>query len=182
MRNTRSFVSRGVLVLNGVLACVIVLAIARTAAAVPTGSMGLLTFDAQGNHLANYDLRVEHFAGNWVIEPIDVTTDIGGLTWVSVPEGTYAIYAIGQSGEPFPEPAAIVFVPGGAMDLLVPMIVPPPCPGDFNDDRAIDATDLVAMILDWGPCLQCATDANDDGQVNVTDLVTLITSWGDCPE
>ncbi|MHC4909794.1 MAG: DUF6851 domain-containing protein [Planctomycetota bacterium] len=54
------------------------------------------------------------------------------------------------------------------------------CPADQNGDRMIDVQDLVAIILDWGPCENCPTDTNDDGAVDVQDLINTITAWGQC--
>jgi glucose/arabinose dehydrogenase len=57
-----------------------------------------------------------------------------------------------------------------------------PRPGDTNADGALDVTDLVAVVLGFGPCAAppqaCAADVNGDGQVDVQDLVAVILNWG----
>jgi hypothetical protein len=63
-----------------------------------------------------------------------------------------------------------------------------PCPGDTNNSGAVDVDDLIAVILAWGPCANCAACPADvapqptpDCVVNVDDLVEVILNWGDCP-
>ena len=150
--------------------------------AIPTGSIGLRTFDVQGNLIGLIDLRVERSAGPYLIDPIDVMTDEFALVWIGVPAQTYAIYAIGNTGEPFPgSPLAVVTVPAGAHDLIVNLIVPTPCPTDVDDDRTTGIADLLALLGQWGPCLGCAADTNDDNVVDITDFLTLLAGWGHCP-
>jgi hypothetical protein len=59
------------------------------------------------------------------------------------------------------------------------------CIGDTNNSGAVDADDLVAVILGWGPCgkppAPCPGDVNSSGEVNVDDLVAVILNWGPCP-
>ena len=59
-----------------------------------------------------------------------------------------------------------------------------PCTADLNDDGAVTAADLVAVILAWGPCqpapLSCPADLNGDSTVDVQDLVVLILAFGPC--
>jgi hypothetical protein len=53
--------------------------------------------------------------------------------------------------------------------------------GDVNCDGVVNVEDLVAVILDWGPCPggnDCPADQNGDGVVDVEDLVTVILGWG----
>jgi hypothetical protein len=45
----------------------------------------------------------------------------------------------------------------------------------------VDVDDLIAVILQWGPCRGCPEDINDDGQVDVDDLIGVILAWGPCP-
>jgi hypothetical protein len=50
--------------------------------------------------------------------------------------------------------------------------------GDVNGDGVIDVSDLVEVVLNWGPCPGgCAADVNGDGVVNVADLVIVVLNW-----
>jgi hypothetical protein len=51
-------------------------------------------------------------------------------------------------------------------------------PPDVNGDGVVDVTDLVAVILAWGPCSECPEDVDGDGDVDVQDLVAVILTWG----
>ena len=54
--------------------------------------------------------------------------------------------------------------------------------GDVDGDGDVDADDLVAVILAWGPCpappATCAADVNDSGAVDADDVVAVILNWG----
>lgn len=52
-----------------------------------------------------------------------------------------------------------------------------PAPGDLDASGAVDVSDLVALILDWG-LVHSSADLDGDGVVSVGDLVTLILNWG----
>jgi hypothetical protein len=58
----------------------------------------------------------------------------------------------------------------------------PVCPeGDVNRDGVVDVDDLIAVILAWGPCANCATcpaDMNHNCQVDADDLIAVILNWG----
>jgi hypothetical protein len=61
-----------------------------------------------------------------------------------------------------------------------------PCAADVNSSGAVDADDLLAVILGWGPCSQpcppaCAADVNHTCLIDVDDLVAVILAWGPCP-
>jgi hypothetical protein len=54
-------------------------------------------------------------------------------------------------------------------------------PGDVNGDGEVDVDDLVAVILGWGTCADCAAcdaDVNSDCTVDVDDLIVVILNWG----
>jgi hypothetical protein len=53
----------------------------------------------------------------------------------------------------------------------------------------VDVTDLVAVILGWGPCppppALCSADIAPlpvNGAVDVDDLIEVILHWGACPD
>jgi len=56
-----------------------------------------------------------------------------------------------------------------------------PCPTDINRDLDTNVSDILAIINDWGSCLDCDSDINGDEFVNVTDLLAVINNWGPCP-
>ena len=56
-------------------------------------------------------------------------------------------------------------------------------PGDATGDGTVDADDLTAVILSWGPCAgSCPADVapfpKGDGVVNADDLNAVILNWG----
>jgi hypothetical protein len=62
------------------------------------------------------------------------------------------------------------------------------CPADIVPiplgDGAVNADDLVSVILNWGPCNGCRQDfvpAGGNNQVDADDLVAVILGWGACP-
>jgi hypothetical protein len=59
------------------------------------------------------------------------------------------------------------------------------CLPDVNQSGAVDADDLTAVILAWGPCpappATCDADVDDSGEVDADDLVAVILAWGPCP-
>jgi hypothetical protein len=58
------------------------------------------------------------------------------------------------------------------------------CPADTDGSNVVDVDDLVAVILGWGACTDCAGCAADvdlNGVINVDDLVAVILGWGACP-
>jgi spore coat protein A len=67
--------------------------------------------------------------------------------------------------------------------------VRPACPADIapagNVNNAVDADDLVAVILAWGACPPpcppgCFADIDRNCDVNADDLVAVILQWGAC--
>jgi hypothetical protein len=63
----------------------------------------------------------------------------------------------------------------------------PACEGDANNSGAVDVDDLIAVILAWGTCANCANCPADvapfpvgNCMVNVDDLIAVILNWGAC--
>ena len=56
------------------------------------------------------------------------------------------------------------------------------CPWDLDGDGTVAVTDLVAVIVAWGPCGEeaCPADFDCSGAVDVADLVEVIINWGPC--
>jgi predicted outer membrane repeat protein len=91
-----------------------------------------------------------------------------------------------DTGVPPPPPApphAIVDM--GAMEYRRPADIAPTI-----GDGHVDVDDLIAVILDWGPCDDeggasrpaipppCPADIDDDGEVGVADLIAVVLGWG----
>jgi choice-of-anchor B domain-containing protein len=74
-------------------------------------------------------------------------------------------------------------VEAGVDDLRIEYVEckPTTIPGDVNGDGSVDADDLVAVILAWGPCpappAACPADIDENGQVDADDLVLVVLNW-----
>lgn len=69
-------------------------------------------------------------------------------------------------------PNDIVVVPGT-----------PPCVADIFPNGFVDAADLSALLVSWGPCSgSCVADLDRDGEVDASDLAQLLVSWGPCAD
>ena len=42
-------------------------------------------------------------------------------------------------------------------------------------------SDLLALLVAWGPCVSCQEDLDGDDVVGASDLLILLASWGPCP-
>jgi hypothetical protein len=62
-----------------------------------------------------------------------------------------------------------------------PACVESPCPADFDGNGLVDGADLVYVLGNWGPCVDCLEDINGDDTVNGADLVYVLATWGACP-
>jgi hypothetical protein len=56
----------------------------------------------------------------------------------------------------------------------------PTCTADVTGDGIVDVSDLVDVVLSWGPCPGCDADITGDEVVDVSDLVGVILAWGSC--
>ncbi|MEE9131262.1 MAG: hypothetical protein V3T84_14675, partial [Phycisphaerales bacterium] len=57
----------------------------------------------------------------------------------------------------------------------------PPCPWDLDDSGTVGASDLLSLLVSWGPCKGCPADFDGDGTVGASDLLALLVNWGPCP-
>ena len=56
------------------------------------------------------------------------------------------------------------------------------CPADLTRDGLVDITDVLVVLVEWGPCpAGCLGDVDADGMVGVTDLLQVLGAWGPCP-
>ena len=54
-------------------------------------------------------------------------------------------------------------------------------PGDLDGDGHAGASDLLILLVSWGPCADCdACNADLDGNctVGAIDLLILLSNWG----
>ena len=60
-----------------------------------------------------------------------------------------------------------------------------PCYADVDGSGTVDVNDLLAVIGNWGGCIDCTDeipgDVNYDDSVDVTDLLMIVGAWGSCP-
>ncbi|MEE9130461.1 MAG: hypothetical protein V3T84_10620 [Phycisphaerales bacterium] len=57
----------------------------------------------------------------------------------------------------------------------------PACPWDLDDNGNVGASDLLSLLVSWGPCKGCPADFDGNGVVGATDLLALLVNWGPCP-
>jgi T5SS/PEP-CTERM-associated repeat protein len=72
-------------------------------------------------------------------------------------------------------PSSVVIQPNESEPL------PPQIPGDLNGDGVVNVSDLLILLGNWGPCVdcdKCVGDLNDDCIINVSDLLELLANWG----
>jgi len=55
---------------------------------------------------------------------------------------------------------------------------PAPCPGDLNNDRVVDISDLSIVLAHFGTAGISFGDANGDGQCNLQDLSIVLSRFG----
>ena len=67
---------------------------------------------------------------------------------------------------------------GGTGTLNITCTATAPCPGDFDEDGAVGASDLAEVLNAWG---SANGDLNGDGTTDAADLAELLGAWGDCP-
>ncbi len=59
--------------------------------------------------------------------------------------------------------------------------VPFQCPWDLDGSGSVGASDLLSLLVSWGPCEGCPADFDNNGSVGASDLLALLTNWGPCP-
>ncbi len=59
---------------------------------------------------------------------------------------------------------------------MTPIVIS--CPADVNGDNAVNVSDLLATIGNWGGSGD--GDVDGSGVVDVSDLLTIVGSWGPC--
>ena len=56
-----------------------------------------------------------------------------------------------------------------------------PCPWDLDGSSSVGVSDLLALLVSWGPCKGCPADFDGNGSVGASDLLALLVNWGPCP-
>lgn len=57
---------------------------------------------------------------------------------------------------------------------------PAPCPGDFDGDGEVGASDLAILLGEWGATGGSPADLDGNGTVGAPDLAILLGLWGPC--
>ncbi|MEE9130176.1 MAG: hypothetical protein V3T84_09170 [Phycisphaerales bacterium] len=63
----------------------------------------------------------------------------------------------------------------------VQAFTPPILIGDLDGDGSVGASDLLILLVSWGPCADCddcPADLDGDGSVGASDLLILLVNWG----
>ncbi|MEE9130668.1 MAG: FG-GAP repeat protein, partial [Phycisphaerales bacterium] len=69
----------------------------------------------------------------------------------------------------------------GSAYLFAAAAAPGKCPWDLDGTGSVGASDLLALLVSWGPCKGCPADFDGNGSVGASDLLTLLVNWGPCP-
>lgn len=156
------------------------------------GSLGRREFDADGDG----DVQIDDFRA--VDGPATFESCLGGGPYTA--DDACAVHDVDQDGDvdadDFASMALVLEDPqgdcngnmiGDLQEIVEGLVldangngIPDTCDGcaaDFNGSGSVDVSDLVELILAWGPCEGCPQDLNGDGLVEVQDLVQLILSW-----
>jgi hypothetical protein len=72
-----------------------------------------------------------------------------------------------------------IYQGNGSACAEVSCLPEPDCPADIDGDNAVNVSDLLMIIDQWG-LTDSPADVNDDGIVNVSDLLIVIDNWGPC--
>lgn len=75
------------------------------------------------------------------------------------------------------------FQPPDAAHARAMLLVPMSCQADLTGNGHVDAADLAALNVAWGPCasVPCAADLTGDSTVDAQDMARLLLEWGrDC--
>lgn len=162
------------------LGIALVLIAGRPAQAIDPASIGIRTFDADGQQIGEVNVLITYLSGQYPVDPLLITTEPIGLVWRSVPPNTYSIVALDDDFEPILASEIILPAPPGAHDIVVNVILPPTCPADLDGDGAVGAADLAQLLGAWGPNPGHPADLNGDGVVDAADLAQLLGAWGPC--
>ncbi len=160
----------------------------------PTASMVVnVSYDVGTGILSTVGLNVDVAAGDYWIG----LTAIAGFS-----EFGQTFHYVGLNDNGDPDAARN---PGGALDLphgtnwgqiqswavgmrdmaltVEGVAIPGKCPWDLDENGVVGASDLLALLANWGLCERghCFADFDFDGNVGASDLLALLANWGLCP-
>ncbi len=55
------------------------------------------------------------------------------------------------------------------------------CLWDLDANGSVGTSDLLSLLVSWGPCKDCPADFDGNDNVGVSDLLALLANWGPCP-
>lgn len=130
---------------------------------------------------ADYNCSLPGAAPIWSFRLVGgAVTEFQSRTAELAPGGGLIIDTLTSFGEDYFGEMYICDQEGGEVFKIVPR-----CPADIVFNNAVDTDDVVAVILNWGPCpaipAACPSDVVQNGDVDADDLVFVILRWGACP-
>ncbi|MHC4429913.1 MAG: hypothetical protein ACYS0D_15135, partial [Planctomycetota bacterium] len=67
-----------------------------------------------------------------------------------------------------------------AIDWLLGNLGDGDCSADLDGNGQVSTTDLLTLLVAWGPCPGCPEDLDGDDEVGTGDLLELLAQWGAC--
>ncbi len=130
-------------------------------------------------------------AGTTPVNLSDVAAGTGGFVMNGIDVDDFSGGSVSGAGDVNGDGLADLIVgassadPGGrdraGESYVVFSPAPPPCPWDIDDSGIVGASDLLSLLIAWGPNKGHPADFNGDGIVGSSDLLALLINWGPCP-
>ncbi|MHC4990068.1 MAG: SMP-30/gluconolactonase/LRE family protein [Planctomycetota bacterium] len=117
-------------------------------------------------------------SGNGLVTPIGIEFGPDGHLYVGSFQTDSVLRFDGATGD-----FIDLFVTNGAggLDGTHFLLFRSTCLADVTGNGTVDATDILAITLTWGPCgASCPGDLDGDGVVGVEDLLLVLLTW-ECP-
>jgi hypothetical protein len=77
--------------------------------------------------------------------------------------------------------AQLDLVEAATLEITWQLDTGPLCPADVVENGAVDFNDLLAVLSNFGDCVDCPADIDGNGSVDFSDLLTVLSSFGPCP-
>jgi hypothetical protein len=110
-------------------------------------------------------------------------TDSAGIDFASGPGGGFCLPVNGAEG--CTSILACNFDPAAGIDNGSCLFgcVGSTCPGDMDGDGLYGASDILAVLAEFGCILDCLRDLTGDGTVSANDVLALLALYGEsCAE